>query len=81
MKHLKFWFIFIMTLIAVLICFLIMDSLLAGVIAGLFAIWCSTEVVIEIFKWIMIVLFVLQVIFTIPFIAKTIKNGDDISGT
>lgn len=80
MKQLKFWFVYIMTLITVLIVFLIADVVFAGLVYYIICIW-SKVIALKVFGWIVFCMFFLQALFSIPCTFKVIKEGDEESGT
>ena len=75
MKSLKKLFVVTCTTIMVLLVFLICDALFAGLVYLLVSIW-SKVVALSIFKWIVLVVFGLQVLLTIPVAIKSYK-GDE----
>ena len=76
MKSLKKLFVVTCTTIMVLLVFLICDALFAGLIYLLVSIW-SKVIALSIFKWIVLVMFAVQVLFTIPVAIKGCKEGDE----
>lgn len=80
MKSLKKLFVITCTTIMVLLVFLICDTLFAGLIYLLVSVW-SKAIALSVFKWVVIVMFVLQILFTIPVVIKGCKEGDEQSGT
>lgn len=76
MKSLKKLFVITCTTIMVLLVFLICDALFAGLVYLLVSIW-SKVVALSIFKWIVLVMFAVQVLFTIPVAIKGCKEGDE----
>ena len=76
MKSLKKLFVVICTTIMVLLVFLICDALFAGLVYLLVSIW-SKVVALSIFKWIVLVMFAVQILFTIPVAIKGYKEGDE----
>ena len=75
MKSLKKLFVITCTTIMVLLVFLICDTLFAGLVYLLVSIW-SKVIALSIFKWIVLVVFGLQVLLTIPVAIKSYK-GDE----
>ena len=75
MKSLKKLFVVTCTTIMVLLVFLICDALFAGIVYLLVSIW-SKVIALSIFKWIVLVVFGLQVLLTIPVAIKSYK-GDE----
>lgn len=59
MKSLKQWFVFVMTLISIIIVFIISDFVVSGVIALAVSIW-SKVAAIKVFKLIFILAFGIQ---------------------
>ena len=76
MKSLKKLFVITCTTLMVLLVFLICDALFAGLIYLLVSIW-SKVIALSIFKWIVLVVFAVQVLFTIPVEIKGYKEGDE----
>lgn len=76
MKSLKKLFVVTCTTIMVLLVFLICDTLFAGLVYLLVSIW-SKVIALSIFKWIVLVMFAVQVLFTIPVAIKGCKEGDE----
>lgn len=76
MKPLKFWFVLIMTVVTTLAIFLIADIVLAGIMYLVIMIW-DKVLALNVFKWFIIILFGLQILFTIPFTVKSIRKGED----
>lgn len=76
MKSLKKLFVVTCTTIMVLLVFLICDALFAGLVYLLVSIW-SKVVALSVFKWIVLVMFAVQVLFTIPVAIKGYKEGDE----
>lgn len=76
MKSLKKLFVVTCTTIMVLLVFLICDALFAGLVYLLVSIW-SKVIALSVFKWIMLVMFAVQVLFTIPVAIKGCKEGDE----
>lgn len=76
MKSLKKLFVVTCTTIMVLLVFLICDALFAGLVYLLVSIW-SKVVALSIFKWIVLVMFAVQILFTIPVAIKGYKEGDE----
>lgn len=76
MKSLKKLFVVTCTTIMVLLVFLICDALFAGLVYLLVSIW-SKVIALSIFKWIVLVMFAVQVLFTIPVAIKGCKEGDE----
>ena len=76
MKSLKKLFVITCTTIMVLLVFLICDALFAGLVYLLVSIW-SKVVALSIFKWIVLVMFAVQILFTIPVAIKGYKEGDE----
>ena len=76
MKGLKKLFVIICTTIMVLLVFLICDALFAGLVYLLVSIW-SKVIALSIFKWIVLVMFGLQVLLTILVAIKGYKEGDE----
>lgn len=76
MKSLKKLFIITCTTLMVLLVFLICDTLFAGLIYLLVSIW-SKVIALSIFKWIVLVMFGLQVLLAIPVAIKGYKEGDE----
>lgn len=75
MKSLKKLFVITCTTIIMLLVFLICDALFAGLVYLLVSIW-SKVIALSIFKWIVLVVFGLQVLLTIPVAIKSYK-GDE----
>ena len=76
MKSLKKLFVITCTTLMVLLVFLICDTLFAGLVYLLVSIW-SKVIALSIFKWIVLVVFGLQVLLTIPVAIKSCKEGDE----
>ena len=76
MKSLKKLFVITCTTIIMLLVFLICDALFAGLVYLLVSIW-SKVIALSIFKWIVLVMFAVQVLFTIPVAIKSCKEGDE----
>ena len=76
MKSLKKLFVVTCTTIMVLLVFLICDALFAGLVYLLVSIW-SKVIALSIFKWIVLVMFAVQVLFTIHVAIKSCKEGDE----
>ena len=76
MKSLKKLFVITCTTLMALLVFLICDALFAGLVYLLVSIW-SKVVALSIFKWIVLVMFAVQVLFTIPVAIKGYKEGDE----
>lgn len=76
MKSLKKLFVVTCTTLMVLLVFLICDALFAGLVYLLVSIW-SKVIALSIFKWIVLVMFAVQVLFTIPVAIKGCKEGDE----
>ena len=76
MKGLRKLFVITCTTIMVLLVFLICDALFAGLVYLLVSIW-SKVIALSIFKWIVLVMFAVQVLFTIPVAIKGCKEGDE----
>lgn len=76
MKSLKKLFVVTCTTIMVLLVFLICDALFAGLVYLLVSIW-SKVIALSIFKWIVLVMFAVQILFTIPVAIKGYKEGDE----
>lgn len=76
MKSLKKLFVITCTTLMVLLVFLICDALFAGLVYLLVPIW-SKVVALSIFKWIVLVMFAVQILFTIPVAIKGYKEGDE----
>lgn len=76
MKSLKKLFVITCTALMVLLVFLICDALFAGLVYLLVSIW-SKVVALSIFKWIVLVMFAVQILFTIPVAIKGYKEGDE----
>ena len=76
MKGLRKLFVITCTTIMVLLVFLICDALFAGLVYLLVSIW-SKVIALSIFKWIVLVMFSVQVLFTIPVAIKSCKEGDE----
>ena len=76
MKSLKKLFVITCTTIMVLLVFLICNALFAGLVYLLISIW-SKVIALSIFKWIVLVMFAVQVLFTIPVAIKGCKEGDE----
>lgn len=76
MKSLKKLFVVTCTTIMVLLVFLICDALFAGLVYLLVSIW-SKVIALSIFKWIVLIMFAVQVLFTIPVAIKGCKEGDE----
>ena len=76
MKSLKKLFVVTCTTIMVLLVFLICDALFAGLVYLLVSIW-SKVIALSIFKWIVLVMFGLQALLTIPVAIKGYKEGDE----
>ena len=76
MKGLRKLFVITCTTIMVLLVFLICDALFAGLVYLLVSIW-SKVVALSIFKWIVLVMFAVQILFTIPVAIKGCKEGDE----
>ena len=75
MKSLKKLFVVTCTTIMVLLVFLICDALFAGLVYLLVSIW-SKVIALSIFKWVVLVMFAVQVLFTIPVAIKGCKEGE-----
>ena len=76
MKSLKKLFVITCTTLMVLLVFLICDTLFAGLVYLLVSIW-SKVIALSIFKWIVLVMFAVQILFTIPVAIKGCKEGDE----
>ena len=76
MKGLRKLFVITCTTLMVLLVFLICDTLFAGLVYLLVSIW-SKVIALSIFKWIVLVMFAVQVLFTIPVAIKGCKEGDE----
>ena len=76
MKGLRKLFVITCTTIMVLLVFLICDALFAGLVYLLVSIW-SKVIALSVFKWIVLVMFAVQVLFTIPVAIKGCKEGDE----
>ena len=76
MKSLKKLFVITCTTLMVLLVFLICDALFAGLVYLLVSIW-SKVIALSIFKWIVLVMFAVQILFTIPVAIKGCKEGDE----
>ena len=76
MKSLKKLFVITCTTIMVLLVFLIYDALFAGLVYLLVSIW-SKVVALNVFKWVVLIMFGIQVLFTIPVAIKSCKEGDE----
>ena len=76
MKGLRKLFVITCTTIMVLLVFLICDALFAGLVYLLVSIW-SKVIALSVFKWIVRVMFAVQVLFTIPVAIKGCKEGDE----
>ena len=76
MKSLKKLFVITCTTLMVLLVFLICDALFAGLVYLLVSIW-SKVIAFSVFKWIVLVMFAVQVLFTIPVAIKGCKEGDE----
>ena len=76
MKGLRKLFVITCTTIMVLLVFLICDALFAGLVYLLVSIW-SKIIALSVFKWIVLVMFAVQVLFTIPVAIKGCKEGDE----
>ena len=76
MKSLKKLFVITCTTLMVLLVFLICDALFAGLVYLLVSIW-SKVIALSIFKWIVLIMFAVQVLFTIPVAIKGCKEGDE----
>lgn len=76
MKSLKKLFVVTCTTIMVLLVFLICDALFSGLVYLLVSIW-SKVIALSIFKWIVLVMFAVQILFTIPVAIKGYKEGDE----
>lgn len=75
MKSLNKLFVITCTTLMVLLVFLICDALFAGLAYLLVSIW-SKVIALSVFKWIVLVIFGLQVLLTIPVAIKDYK-GDE----
>ena len=73
MKSLKQWFVFVMTLIFIIIVFVISDFVVAGVIALAVSIW-SKLAAIKVFKLIFSLLFGIQGVLTFLVSIKSVKE-------
>ena len=76
MKGLRKLFVITCTTIMVLLVFLIYDALFAGLVYLLVSIW-SKVVALNVFKWVVLIMFGIQVLFTIPVAIKSCKEGDE----
>ena len=76
MKGLRKLFVLTCTTIMVLLVFLIYDALFAGLVYLLVSIW-SKVVALNVFKWVVLIMFGIQVLFTIPVAIKSCKEGDE----
>lgn len=76
MKSLKKLFVITCTTLMVLLVFLICDTLFAGLVYLLVSIW-SKVVALNVFKWVVLIMFGIQVLFTIPVAIKSCKEGDE----
>ena len=76
MKSLNKLFVITCTTLMMLLVFLICDALFAGLVYLLVSIW-SKVIALSIFKWIVLVMFAVQVLFTIPVAIKGCKEGDE----
>lgn len=75
MRDLRKLFVSICTTLMVLLTFLLFDSAFAGLIYLLISIW-SKVVALNVFKWVVLIMFGLQVLLTIPVAIKGYK-GDE----
>lgn len=75
MRDLKKLFVSICTTLMMLLTFLLFDSAFAGLIYLLISIW-SKVVALNVFKWVVLIMFGLQVLLTIPVAIKGYK-GDE----
>ena len=73
MKSLKQWFVFVMTLILVLIVFVISDFAVAGIIALAVYVW-NKLAAIEVFKWVFSLIFGIQGGLTFLVVIKSVKE-------
>lgn len=75
MRDLRKLFVSICTTLMVLLTFLLFDLAFAGLIYLLISIW-SKVVALNVFKWVVLIMFGLQVLLTIPVAIKGYK-GDE----
>lgn len=75
MKSLKELFVLTMTTITVLAVFLLSDLAIMGIVSGIVMIF-SREVAMSVFKWGVAVMFGIELLFTIPAVIKSVKEGD-----
>ena len=75
MRDLKKLFVSICTTLMMLLTFLLFDLAFAGLIYLLISIW-SKVVALNVFKWVVLIMFGLQVLLTIPVAIKGYK-GDE----
>lgn len=81
MKQLKFWFVFIMTLITVFAVLLIGDTVIAGIVYLIITIW-DKVLALKVFKWSVALMFFIQALFTAPLTLRVLtEEGEDESGT
>ena len=79
MKSMKWWFVFVMTTVTVLIVFAIADFILAGLIALAVSIWDNVTA-LQTFKWAFSLLFLIESVLTVPAVIKSCK-GDKTNGS
>ena len=75
MKSLKWWFVFVMTVLTVLAIFFLADSILMGVIAIVISLF-DKVVAMAVFKWGVAILFSIETLLTIPAVIKSRNEGD-----
>ena len=76
MKSLKKLFVVTCTTLMVLLVFLSCDALFAGLVYLLVSLW-SKVIALSIFKWVVLVMFAVQVLLTLPVAIKGYKEGDE----
>lgn len=80
MKPVKWWFVFVMTVLTMLIVFAIADIILAGLIALAVSIW-DIMTAFQTFKWVFSVLFLIESIFTVPAVIKSVVKEIKTNGS
>lgn len=69
----KFWFVFMLSLVALVILYAILDFLLAGVLYLVVSLFGKASALV-VFKWTVVVLLALQIVSTIPAISGVVES-------
>ena len=72
-KKAKFWFVFMLSLVALVILYAILDFLLAGVLYLVVSLFGKASALV-VFKWTVVVLLALQIMSTIPAISGVVES-------